>query len=163
MVKLKYPYICPAPLKFSLQFRHKRRGEGADADARRFTGNGVAARWHTGSEFVLRCLLTSKLSPLSSFPSPRFLDLASSGGTGGVGSHLRFQPRASALMRWWIRRRTAHAGLSGRFSPSAAGNHLCGSQGIAFYASAHLSFKFYRWCLSHYLFECLKAPGGVVL
>lgn len=26
-----------------------------------------------------------------------------------------------------------------------------------------LSFKFYRWCLSHYLFECLKAPGGVVL
>jgi len=25
-------------------------------------------------------------------------------------------------MRWWIRRRTAHVGLSGRFSPSAAGN-----------------------------------------
>lgn len=26
-----------------------------------------------------------------------------------------------------------------------------------------LKFKFYRWCLSHYLFECQKAPGGVVL
>jgi len=38
------------------------------------------------------------------------------------GSHLCFPPCASALMRWWIRRRTAHVGLSGRFSPSAAGN-----------------------------------------
>ena len=134
----------------------------AERGGRRGAAGGALAEWggrrRTGSE-----LLTSKPPPLFSYPSPRFLDLASSGGTGGVGSHLRFQPRASALMRWWIRRRTAHAGLSGRFSPSAAGNHLCGSQGIAFYASAHLSFKFYRWCLSHYLFECLKAPGGVVL
>ena len=61
-----------------------RRGvlAACEATAGKGKGDGAPA---SGGDLLILHLLTGKPPPLSSFPSPRFLDLASSGGTGGGG------------------------------------------------------------------------------